>query len=98
MAADSSAVRMNYVLAMQAVSRQGLAFNRAMSDLNNLYLGAGLSGTFVDTELAGNAGTKHLTALDVGTVTANLNTLAAAFTAALTQNLAKAVGGAGGVP
>jgi hypothetical protein len=98
MAADASAVRMNYVLAMQAVQRQALALNRAMADLNNLYLGAGLSGTFLDAELAGNAGTKHLVAADVGTLTANLNTVQAAFTTAIVQGMAKGVGGAGGVP
>jgi hypothetical protein len=96
-AVDASVVRQNYVLALQAVSRQGLLFNKALADLNNLYLGAGLSGTFVDAELAATPPTKHLAAADVGTYTANLNTVAAALTPVV-QNLSKCVGGSGGVP
>lgn len=92
MAADASSERMNYVNGLQDVAQLVLQLNHALIGLNNLYLGGGLSGTFVDAELLGSARTKHLVALDIGTYTANLNTVAAALTPAIVQNMAKAAG------
>ena len=96
MAADLSVVRMNYVVGtpagLQAIAKLVLQLNEAMTAASNLYNGAGLSGTFVDAELAANAATKHLLAADIGTYTANLNTISAALTAPILQNMAKAVG------
>jgi hypothetical protein len=92
MAADLTTVRQNYVLGMQRVAKLLLQLNAAMSDLSNLYNGAGLSGTFLDAELSGSAATKHLVAADVGTYTANLNTVQAAITGPILNNMGKAVG------
>ena len=97
MAADTSQERKNYVLGMQAVARLVLQLNAAMTTLNNLYQGGGLSGTFLDTDLAALPGTKHMVAADVGTFTANLNTIQAAMTTAIIQNMAKCVGQPPGV-
>jgi hypothetical protein len=92
MAADASTERMNYVTGLQAVAKQVLLLNAQLSHLNNMYLGGGLSGTFVDAELAVSAGTKHMVAADIGTFTANLNSITTALTSGIIQNMAKAVG------
>lgn len=92
MAADPSQVRYQYVVGLQAVAKQLQQLNAAMISLSNLYNGGGLSGTFVDAELAGNTNTKHMVAADVGTFTANLNTVQTAMSAAIVQNMSKCVG------
>jgi hypothetical protein len=92
MAADLSIVRMTYVTNLQAVAKLVGQLNSKLDELNTLYLGAGLSGTFVDAELLANNATKHITAADVGTYTANLNTINAALTDPILQDMAKAVG------
>lgn len=92
MAADLSFTRSNYVVGLQAVAKLTLQLNEAMTNLSNLYNGAGLSGTFVDAELAAAAGTKHLLGVDIGTYTANLTTVQTAMSTPILQNLAKAVG------
>lgn len=92
MAADLSVVRMNYVLQMQAVEKQLLLLNAQLTALSSLYNGAGLSGTFLDAELAANNATKHMTSADVGTYTSNLQTVQAALTSGIVQNAEKCVG------
>jgi hypothetical protein len=92
MAADLSQVRFQYVSGMQAVEKLLIQLNAAMTGLSALYNGAGLSGTFVDAELAGNTNTKHMVAADIGTFTANLNTVQAAMSTAIIQNAEKCVG------
>jgi hypothetical protein len=98
MAADASMERLNYVLGLQAVARLVIQLNQSLAALNSLYVGGGLSGTFTDAEMAANPVTKHMVALDVGTFTANLNTVQAALTPAIIQNMAKAVGTPVGLP
>ena len=92
MPADASVVRQNYTIGLQNVSKLMLQLNTAMNSLSALYNGDGLSGTFVDAELATSAGTKHLLAADVGTFTANLITVQAAMSTPILQNMAKCVG------
>ncbi len=92
MAADLSQVRQQYVYGMQAVAKQMLALNLALVNLSNLYTGAGLSGTFVDAELAANTNTKQMLGADVGTYTANLNTIQTALTTGILNNMGKCVG------
>jgi hypothetical protein len=82
MAANLAQVRFQYTLGMQAVAKL----------LIQLYNGAGLSGTFLDAELALNANTMQMLGVDVGTYTANLNTVQAAMSSAIVQNMEKCVG------
>ena len=92
MAADLSQVRQQYVYGLQAVAAELLKVAVDLANLNTLYLGGGLSGTFVDAELAANTNTKHMLGADIGTFTANLNTVSTAISAAIQQNMAKCVG------
>ena len=91
-AADLSQVRMQYVFGLQAVAKQIVQLNGALTNLSSLYNGAGLSGTFVDGELAGNSNTKQMVSGDVGTYTANLNTVQTAISSAIVNNMMKCVG------
>jgi hypothetical protein len=92
MPVDASTVRQNYVIGLQAAAKLAIQFNNVMRNLSNLYNGASLSGTFADNELSSSAGTKHLSADDVGTLTFNLSTIQTAMSDPIMQNLAKAVG------
>lgn len=92
MAVDASTERAAYVTGLQNVAKLILQLNAQMNGLNTLYQGGGLSGTFVDAEVQNNNATKHLTGADIGTFTANLNTVQAALTVPILNNMAKAVG------
>lgn len=90
--ADLSKVRSIYVAAMQSACDDVIALCAKLDQLNNLYTGAGLSGTFLDAELAADVTQKHMLAVDVGTFTANLQTVRAAVTGPILGNMAKATG------
>lgn len=92
MAANNQQVRFNYVAKLQNVCSLALQLNRAMTDLNNLYLGAGLSGTFVDAELAAVQSMEQLVGVDIGTITTDVGTVQASMTAGILQVFAKCVG------
>lgn len=85
-------VRAEYVAGLQDVAADLIKASRKMDKLDDLYVGAGLSGTFSDAEMDDDPGTQHMVAADVGTYTANLNTVRAAVTTAIIRNMAKAVG------
>lgn len=90
--ADLTKVRSEYVAGMQHAASLVLQLNNALDNLSALYQGAGLSGTFLDAELLEDVTSKHLAAADIGTFTANLNTIRSAVTTNITQNMSKAVG------
>jgi len=92
MPADLAFVRQQYTSKMQDACRLVSQLGLTLTDLGNLYAGAGLSGTFSDAELSLNNVTKHLVAADIGTYTANLETVHTAMSSAILQNMAKAVG------
>jgi hypothetical protein len=90
--ADPSQVRMQYVFGLQAAAKLVQQLNNTLNNLEALYLGNGLTGTFTDADLAANSNTKHLLGTDIGTFTSNLNTITNAMTTTIIQNMAKAVG------
>jgi hypothetical protein len=96
MAADASFERQQAIFALQATCGAFLTANKKLNDYLNLYNGGGLSGTFLDADCAVNNTTKHMVGVDIGTFTANLQTIQATLTAssnAILNNLAKCVGG-----
>jgi hypothetical protein len=92
MAVSLVEVRKKYVAGLQNAAQKVLELNRLLDELDTLYVGAGLSGTFQDAELEADVTTKHLAQGDIGTYTANLDTVNTAMSTAILRNLAKAVG------
>lgn len=93
MAADNGFVRQNFVIALQAVAKLALQLDAAITQLDLVYQGAALVGTFTDAELANNNITKHLIGTDMATMKGQLVTLQGAYTANIRQSLAKCAGG-----
>lgn len=92
MAASYVQTRAAYVTGLQNVAKLMLQLNDAMNNIGSLYSGAGLSGQFVDAELAANTSTCQMVAADVGTFTSNLGTVQTAMSSAILQNMAKCLG------
>lgn len=92
MAADTSYERQQYIFALQSAAKATQALNNQYTNLLNLYNGGGLSGTFLDADLAANNTTKQMLAADVATFTSNIQTIQTAMSSAIIQNMAKCVG------
>lgn len=92
MAASYVQSRAAYVTGLQNVAKLLLQLNDQMNNIASLYTGAGLSGGFVDAELAANTSTCQMVAADIGTYTSNLTTVQTAMSAAILQNMAKCLG------
>jgi hypothetical protein len=90
MAVDQTDVRANYMrqLMILAAEVQKIALN--IDNLANLYTGSGLSGTFVAGDMINQF--KHMDPAAVGTYTTNLQTVRAAITTAIEQNMAACAG------
>lgn len=92
MAASLVQTRAAYVTGLQNVAKLLLQLNDQMNNIGSLYAGAGLSGSFVDAELAANTSTNQMVAGDIGTFTANVTTVQTAMSSAILQNMAKCLG------
>ena len=92
MAAIITQEKMQYIFALQAAAKAVLTLNMTLTNLNNAYLGGGLSGQFLDSDCAGNTNTQHMVAADIGTFTTNMNTISTALSSGVVQNMAKCVG------
>lgn len=92
MAASLVQTRAAYVTGLQNVAKLLLQLNDQMNNIASLYGGAGLSGTFIDAELAANTSTNQMLGADIGTFTANVATVQAAMSTPILQNMAKCLG------
>lgn len=90
MAMDQSEVRANYMRQLQVMATEVQKMASNLDNLNNLYTGSGLSGTFVDADMINQF--KHMAPADVGTYTANLEAVRTAITTAILENMANCAG------
>ena len=60
MAVDAASVRSNYLTGLQDAAKLVMQLNAALDNLDLMYQGNGLSGTFVAAELEATSVHKHL--------------------------------------